>query len=59
MTQVSGVHCLTVAHVCAKKNKKYPCSPIFNHKLRKIELEKLEKVKNIKVALEPQGRNGI
>ena len=61
MTQVVGVHGLTVTHFCAKvffccKNHNFR---IFNRKLRKIELEKFEKVKNIKVALEPYRRNGI
>ena len=61
MTQVSGVHSLTVAHFCAKVKKlvKIAIFADFDCKLRKIKLDKIEKVKNIKVALEPHRQNGI
>ena len=61
MTQVGSVHGLTVTHYCAKVKKwqKLQFLPILNRKLYKIKQEKFEKVKNIKVSLEPHRRNGI
>ena len=58
MTQVGGGHVLTPTHFCVKV-KKMIKNAIFNRKLRKIEQEKFEKVKNIKVALKTHRRNGI
>ena len=61
MTQVIGMHSLTVTQFCAKVKKieKNHNFRDFNRKLRKIELEKCEKVKNIKYAQEPHDRNGV
>ena len=42
----------------SKEIVKFPIFTNFDRKLRKTELEKFEKVKNIKVALEPHRRNG-
>jgi hypothetical protein len=61
MTQVGGMHSLTVAHFCTKVKKlvKITIFADFDRKLCKINLEKIENVKNIKVALKPHRQNGI
>jgi hypothetical protein len=62
MTQVDDVHGLVVSLIGQKLSFDTKCpqfSPVFDRKLRKIELENFEKVKNIKVAQESHRRNGI